>query len=202
MEKPQEPNLWPDFVLKTVMQNRSEQGIFGFEINWLQLAALNSFSPIQYFFGHRIVWFMLRRRDLLAQAISLYLANKTKVYHSYQMMEVPAEAKTPEFDGPALTSLMREIVCQEEEILRWATSQQVTPIMLYYEDIVSDPAGTVQVFSNVLRLWGETQASSENQIRKIGSQVNDEFAAVYRDLYQGELDALLARRPTVFGPVA
>lgn len=184
------------FMRQLIDAQRAYTGAFGFEINWIQLAAMRDVTEIQNYFAHRIIWFVLRRRDIVAQAVSLVIANQTKLFHSYQLKNSDTETRPePVFDADAIERTIREFVRQEKKLDEWCREQFVAPIPLYYEDITADPARSVAIFANALRIWDARESTETNPIRKIGSGVNLEFAERFRSQKADLMASLEAERP-------
>ena len=195
----QEGRGFLEYLRHTVRTHRSETGAFGFEINWLQLGAMNGVCELQAVFPHRIVWFFLRRRDIVAQAVSLVIAAQTEIYHSYQLKTVdPASRPAPSYDPARISNVIREIIRQERMVDRWCASKSITPIPLYYEDITSDPERTVAIFANALRIWDTSSRPGRNPISKLGSQINEEFRDRFRLDNRQMLAELEVQRPGIW----
>lgn len=184
-----------------VKNQRSENGVFGCEINWLQLVALRSIIAPKSLFQHRIRWFYLRRRNVVAQAISNFLADRTNVFHSYQLNEgAPKKIAAVEYDAMAIKRYAAGFIRQERFFDQWFLEENVTPVNLFYEDIVRDPVGTVLLFANVLSVHLPNDirtARPENPITRMSSSKNLEF----EERFRAEEGDFLARQFDLRGPV-
>ncbi len=184
--KRQEKNqTFSEYVQSVIEDNRSENGIWGCEINWLQLLALNEIVDPKQFFVNKIRWFFLRRRNVVAQAISNYAADQTHFFHSYQAgSEAEKRVSSLEYDAEAIKSYIRGFLDQEKSFSNWFRNERIVPINVFYEDITSDPAHAVGLFSNVLGVTlPELPAgvNIDNPIKKIGGSKNIEFEARFRE---------------------
>lgn len=178
-------SAFSEYFNSTLSANCSRNGVFGCEINWLQLKALSSLIQPHALFKNKIRWFYLRRRNVVAQAISNFIADRTKFFHSYQSsdaaMERVAELK---YDNDAIKSYVRNFVAQERSFDQWFRDNNVVPVDIFYEDITRDPASVVKLFANVLgvRLPSNFgKVGVENPIKKISGEKNTVFEKRFRD---------------------
>lgn len=189
------------YISNVVRENLSKNNIFGLEMNWLQYCALSAICPPQRLFPKRIRWFMLRRRNLVAQAVSIYMADMTKLYHSYEIDDDKASAfASVPYDAEALKRAVNEFVRQELRMNQMMRNNHVSPINLYYEDLTADPVGTAMLVANVMGIWlpeDYLKAGSENPIKKVATARNQEFEETFRKEEQAFLADALDRRPDV-----
>lgn len=190
-----------DYILKTVKENASPNGVFGMELTWHQLNNLNEIVPIQEIFSHKIKWFFLRRRNIIAQGISHYIAADTGIYHSYQIPgDSDGKKRSVEYNEKEIKRHISDLITQETMASGWMKSQNISPVNLYYEDSISDSLSTSLTFSNVV---GATlpvaylQGKSTNPIKKIATGLNIEFEERFRAEEQEFMDEKLKQRPRV-----
>ena len=193
-----------EYMLLIVSENRSEDGIFGSEINWLQLVALNAIVPVQKIFPKRIRWFFLRRRNSVAQGISHFIAAKSQIYHAYQLRESASEAiNAVAYNAEGIKKHVTEILRQEAKIEDWLKSMHVAPVNIYYEDIVENPKRSSMLFANVMNIWlpkEYLQQTDANPMKKIGTDRNSEFEQRFRSDEVDFLRDALDQRPLVLLP--
>lgn len=173
-----------DYFKTALNASSPHHGIFGCEINWLQLTALSTIVDPQELFEEKIRWFYLRRRNVVSQAISLYFADKTGVFHSYQSTEA-SKVRIEElmYDADAIKKQVREFVRQEKCFNQWFSDINVTPVSIFYEDVIRCPRDSVMLFANVLGVKLENnfgKIGSQNPIKKIGGEKNAEFENRFR----------------------
>lgn len=173
-------------------------GVFGVQLSVEQLHALNTLVPLPHVVGPRACWFFLRRRNLVAQAISDYKANTTGRFHSYQ--DAQAEAT---YDPDALAAKARHIVALEQEAFTFFGEQGLWPIELYYEDIV-DEGFTMAFFRNALQIYGE--AGTDTTIRptypveKLATPENARWEKSFRSDRRRVLAEIERERPRILVP--
>lgn len=185
--------LWKTYV--------SQNGVFGLEINWPQLTALLDLVDFNACFRQQIVWFYLRRRNLVAQSVSLFKANATSVFHSYQIDAEKGEAPSTAYDGPAIAECFNMLLMEEIAIERFCIDSGIRPVELFYEDISSEPPVVLTTFSNVLRVRRNAIGCDRpNAIRKIGDWQNEVFEARFRQEYADLLAEKRETRPRLLLP--
>jgi LPS sulfotransferase NodH len=125
------------------------QGVFGFEVAPKQLEALsvqgygNLFDDVQ-------TWFSLRRKDFVAQAVSLYRAKHTGIYHSFQSTEGVPDAP---YDASEIARIALNIVSGERYMRQFFAQRGVTELSLWYEEVTQWPqAQTLQFFARHIGL--------------------------------------------------
>jgi LPS sulfotransferase NodH len=112
-------------------------GVFAVKLFPPHLARLEGEQGIRFFDwfpGLAIV--LLRRRDLLAQAVSLALATQTGRWVSSNQPQA-----APRYDARRIARMLDHLVEWEAYWRRRFAVTGVTPLELYYEDFAADPAG-------------------------------------------------------------
>lgn len=87
----------------------------------------------------RYIW--LRRRDELRQAISLYRATATDVWHWHAGQ--PRPAQSPPFDARQIDNQLQAIRRANQQWQNWFAENQFQPLHLWYEDLVQQPNESV-----------------------------------------------------------
>ncbi|HVH82078.1 MAG TPA: Stf0 family sulfotransferase, partial [Stellaceae bacterium] len=83
------------------------------------------------------VFFYLRRINFVAQAISLYTAVESQVFHSYDSPAQP-QRPGPPYDDDKIKFWACHILQQEYGIQRWLADHRIAPMMLTYEELLAD----------------------------------------------------------------
>lgn len=179
------PYAFREYLTETLQANRSSDGVFGCEVNWLQLMALCHLVSPQCLFKNSIRWFYLRRRNIVAQAISIFIANKTSFFHSYQRSNsILEKVEGLEYDSEGIKVYIRDFVEQERSFDGWFFENNIVPINIFYEDVIENPAKTVMLFANVLGVAlpeNFPEACNQNPIQKIGGATNRLFEERFRE---------------------
>lgn len=164
-------------ALETV--TASGNGLFSIEAVWGHVE-LCGFDLLHYYGDAHFVY--LRRRDILAQAISLLLATETGVYHN--PTGGAGEAQTGAADrlvSPEKTFAtirrwwghLMNYECQAE--IQFAI-RGIRPLRLTYEDIVGDPPGTVQQVREFCAIPPEAGGPPSSSYAPVGGRANAELA--------------------------
>lgn len=136
----------------TLERGTTPNGVFGAKLMWMHvddLLALARTLPEHRGAGLRellaallgdvrYVW--VRRRDGVAQAVSLWRAMQTQAWRS-DADEPPAPGSEPEprYDFPALHHLVGRLQREDAAWGRWFAEHAIEPLELFYEELVDDP---------------------------------------------------------------
>ncbi|WP_161492628.1 Stf0 family sulfotransferase [Pseudophaeobacter leonis] len=125
----------------------------------------------------------------MAQAVSNFLADRTKLFHSYQIKVDGADlAQSIPYDGESLKSYIRNFITQENNFLSYFLEKNIAPINLFYEDIVARPQEAVLLLANVLGVKlpeNYLDEIPENPIKKLGGKSNVALEEKFR-MNEGE----------------
>lgn len=138
-----------DQLWRSVQRRRTTpNGVFGFKAFPMQLEALQGENPallqavmaaVMAGAPPKIVY--LQRRDRVAHAVSFARATLSGIWRAEQ--EAGGRGAEPEYSQADLEGAERLIELHQgawEEMFR---DLRITPLMLWYEDVVADPAGAV-----------------------------------------------------------
>ncbi len=128
----------------------------------------------------KYVW--MRRRDRVAQAISLSIACQTGVWIQ-RKGETPKPRATPRFEFKAIDEWCNRIAAQEQAWAEYFRENQIEPLVLFYEDVAaSHRAATERVLEFLgLPLPGNLKFP-ELSTEKQANHTSAEWAATYRSL--------------------
>lgn len=172
-------------VLK-VMQTPNH--VSGLKTSWFQFqafcGALSNRSEIRQF-----KYIYLTRRDLAAQAISLYKATESSVFHTNIQHSEQALAKLNDLDYnyAKIDEWFRHIVAQENGWQKFFLTTKIFPLFVTYEDIDSDVTAVVERIAAYLgvALNEDALESPKSIFKKLANRKNVEWSAKYileRDL--------------------
>jgi len=172
----------------------SEAGVFGVELSYPHFAFLHEMAPLENVLGENIRWFYLVRENIVAQAISLYVANVTGYFHSY--MERTDDIKLT-YNAQEIIKNINMLVDQEAAFERLFTARGICPVRLSYESMMLDTHSTVALFRNVLSVGQGKEIVKSDTIKKIGGEINAEFEEKFRREEGGFLEDIIKRRMPV-----
>jgi trehalose 2-sulfotransferase len=173
-------------------------GVFGVQLSFEHLDYLEDLVPLSHVFGPQACWFFLRRRNLVAQAISAWKATASGRYHSYQ----EARAEAP-YDADAIANHARDFVTCEQASVEFFRQKGLWPIELYYEDIV-DEDFSIALFRNALQIYGEAEtdkpARETYPVTRIATSENSRWEDLFRSDRRDYLAELERERPRILVP--
>ncbi|MEW4449457.1 Stf0 family sulfotransferase [Qipengyuania sp. JC766] len=143
--------LW-DRIVRT---RTSPNGIFGLKAFPLQMEVLAAANPALLSGAMRFLLaagpaskvVQLRRRDTEAHAISLARASLSGIWRQEQETGARAE---PEFSPAMVERASRELAMQEKAWEQMYGEMGIAPLVVWYEDVLDDPAAAVALVADYL----------------------------------------------------
>jgi len=177
-----------DYLALLRRKRITPNGVFGLKLNTSQLSTLLGELPFAEAFPEH-VWFYLRRRNLVAQAISSYKAMVSGLYQ-LRRTDLPAERHRLEsahalisYDADAIARHVASIVEMEKLGESLMAQFAILPTRLIYEDILTArPADVVgMVRRHVLGVGSSVDAEVKpSNIEKFGDSRNLDFEERFR----------------------
>lgn len=166
-----------DYFSKVVRIEQSNQR-FGMEIDADRFRAINGLIDIKSLFStHSSVMFYLYRRDILAQAWSWSMAMKSGLWHAHNNNE----PRNKTYELPTTKDLATQIVRikrNEEFLEKYFIANNLRPIYIEYESLVTDPIATLcEILINL-----SVPSEEIERIEKIG--VGNTKPLVYDEKYK------------------
>jgi LPS sulfotransferase NodH len=128
-------DLFPTYEQFLRSAFHSKNGVFGIEIEFVRFAEEPSFFADLSDWRHVYIW----REDLVAQAISLRLANETWVWHAFE--GTPQDDTFPFIPRAAIVNEVNFLLRGEQFFRRLFAERGIEPYALSYEQLVADPEG-------------------------------------------------------------
>lgn len=126
-----------DYFLSTVL-GWARYGLCGFKVGAQQLQWLQEAGLLGVFASTRVL--RVRRRDRIAQAVSLFIARSTGSWHA--TMKIDRQPDEFDYDADAISQALQDIVTMEQDIDRVLRDRNLATLDVYYEDLV-DSTGQV-----------------------------------------------------------
>jgi LPS sulfotransferase NodH len=168
---------------------RQTNGVFGFEISWPWLDLLGKEGKLQLLQGVDY-WFLLRRRDFVLQAVSLYLASTSGVFHLRDEGEQGARQRVEpgdvEYDAEDIAESVLQVMHGEFLLARHFRTHDTEPQPLWYEDLIEQgPKDFLYRFAEQISVAlspedRERIDAIQPSLRKSGGERNAEFAERFR----------------------
>lgn len=164
---------------RIVARRTSPSGWFGVKAHWQQFAPIAENDGLLKFLGIE-TYIEIKRRDRIAQAISLVIAQQTNAWISFH--DSKAE---PRYDFDAIRKAMDGL---DQGVAGWEAFFQangITPLTIHYEDLTADPGATVD---GILRHCGVSRAGDAPRWlpRRQASDIN----ARWQERYCSDLAAM------------
>jgi LPS sulfotransferase NodH len=182
-----------DYIAELIARRTAKSGVFGLKAHFENFegflkeypALLDVLSPVTYIY--------INRRDRVAQAVSMARALQTNQWSSQAH-----DGKKPElrYNRELIANAMKEVELQDAGWLNWFKAKNITPFRLTYEDLLADPAGTVQ---RVVEHLGVQDAERDEvkvpPVEKQGDDTNQEWIERFRRETEGGGDSQLGVPP-------
>ena len=182
---PQGPNLARKFGVKAdsegdfrvylrdlVECSATPNGVFGTKLMWKQfnlvcdrIAEANQMPRdarpdpewlSDIFPGVRFLW--VRREDVVRQAISMWKAKQTDVYHQWSHRPQEGEATSPTYDFEQIRKIRDRFISYNEHWKHFFDTHGITPREEVYEDFSEDLEGSVRRIMNYLEIESDDLA--------------------------------------------
>jgi len=172
--------------LDALIENKSVNDIFSVKIAWGHKNAFldaikkidSSIDSLEDFFpGAR--WLFLRRHDKVAQAISLWKAQKTGVWVA-KNSSMPVKEK-PEYKFFEILDSLMHILVEDLFWERYFYERKIDPLTLYYEDYEQNVKNAVLMVARYLGVSEQLRLSEPNDIASVDAIVKQ------RDSYSEEI---------------
>ncbi|MGW0228427.1 Stf0 family sulfotransferase [Actinopolymorpha singaporensis] len=188
--RPRDGRIDEAYVRAALAAGRTSNGVFGGRIMAEtlpeligDLAAANSGSAatdvelLSAQFG-RLKFVHLRRRDVVAQAVSWAKALQTHYWHPDETVE--PGGRPPHYDEELIGRLVTAIEKFEADWTLWFASNDIVPHEVVYEELAADPLSTAHKVLDHLGLHLPPDRQLVIGHRRQADQVNAEWAARFR----------------------
>jgi trehalose 2-sulfotransferase len=177
-----------DYLRLARSKSTTTNGVSGTKIHFFQFADLPrklgrpELTPgqlmMRLFPGAKYVW--LKRRDKTRQAISLAIASQTNKWWDVSGEGSGAQIASPHFDPQAIFHWERVLEQTDVKWRNFFAENQITSLVIHYEDLASDYAGTI---ARVLEWLGIAAAAAAvippPRLQRQSNAANEEWLARY-----------------------
>ena len=172
-------------------------GIFGFEVTYYQILKAVGEEAFSQLFPNTTKTFYLIREDIVLQAVSLAKAVNTSVFHSVSASDDQIREADTAFiyDGKEIDRWLEHILDQEKKFQVFFGTYGYQPNRISYEKMMA--AGRekmIRYFSKQLGVALDEESEVAERHRKIGSNVNSEFADRYREEFAKKITRIDSER--------
>ncbi len=179
-------------------ETATPNGVFSMELIWghIELA-----EPDLLGYYHDAYFVYLRRRDILAQAISLLLATETGVFHNPSGAAAAPDSRqsqilvSPERTFAAIRRWWGHLLNYECLTEVQFAIRGINPLRLYYEEITKDPIEAVNRVLDHCEIDRETAAAPTSSHSPVGGEMNAELSRMFRASQTDFIGKVEAFRP-------
>jgi LPS sulfotransferase NodH len=173
----------------------SPNGVAGIELSWPQIQCLEESAGSTIDFSFLSASFYLRRKHVLAQAVSLYRSSMSGYFHSYQSdAGLLAKFEGAAYNAHEIASMLQHLVDCEVGLEQMFTSSGLSPVRLSYEDLLPAPGQVLNTMAKALNVDKEIGVQ-EYTLKKISDSRNKEWTERFLTEHSEFVAAQLARRP-------
>ena len=183
-----------DYLNCLIRDQKSKNGVFGFEVSFAQFQLVLELLDIPNFFENKLSYIYLYRRNLVAQAISLYRATDTDVFHSVQKDYQSKKDIHFSYNSSKIWHWLIRILEQEYEWPKFFKSRNITPLTISYEDLWAHPRFTVLRIINYLLKDPSIFKDKQRQLptlgqhTKVSTKLNKKYIHRFYSEFPNEID--------------
>jgi LPS sulfotransferase NodH len=168
-------------AVQWMIDNRGTPHAFGFKAGFFVLTGAVETGFLSEVIGRTHV-ILLRRRDRVAQAISLKKMKLSGRRHSRQPLERPLSDE--DYDGDAIRRQVLNIIRTEERLADCAVRLGKCPALYYYEDVCADPEGSVAGVCDAMSLeMPENFEPTKVRLTVLRDELSERWADRFRNEY-------------------
>jgi LPS sulfotransferase NodH len=183
--------------LRNVMRFRKTRNhVSGIKASWFQFRNFQD-SMVDKSQLLKFKYIYLTRKDLNAQAVSLYRATATTVFHTNieHSEEALKKLNTLQYDYTQIKNWYLHIVEQEKGWKKFFQNNNISPLTIYYEDIDDDISKVLKRIAKYLGISVNNKVLLENNsiFEKVSDNRNVDWAQQFAIEYALETGLLLVK---------
>jgi LPS sulfotransferase NodH len=126
-----------DMFLQLARRRTSPNGWFGAIVHWRHFSPMLADAALMEALG-KLEFIRLTRGDVIGRAISFVIARQTGAWHSFHAIK-----NEPHYDFAAIKEALKRIENDEHGWREFFAAEGIDPLAFAYEEVVADPAATV-----------------------------------------------------------
>ena len=199
-----------DYLNFAIDKLSSKNNTFGMKVLFDQLEPFLDLQAVrQLLQTSQLIW--LVRRDVVAQAVSMYIARVTNEWTAMnetenQERENKNRRTEVQYDREKIGQFVKYLTQQNFNWLNFFAINQVDYLQVYYEDLLINPDLVCQNICKFCGVEPEEKFSLNNaRFKKQGNELNERLAATFRQEspwnlnIQSEEKTLKVRKVTIIG---
>ncbi len=172
--------------LTSVVEKRSSQnGVFGMKLLFDQLEPFLEMQAIKLFLRQfKFIW--LVRKDVVAQAVSMYIAQTTKEWTSLnedenRKKEEKSRRENLGYDEKKIDNCVKRLTRHNLRWLEFFSVNQIEYLQVEYENITRESNRECKKICNFCQVETNYQFSLEDvKFKKQGNMINEKLAETFR----------------------
>jgi trehalose 2-sulfotransferase len=166
---------FPERLAAAVREGTTPNGVFGAKVMWGYLQpVLDGLDGEPEAALPGLHYVLVRRRDKLRQAISLWRAIQTQEWSRHHH-EDGEEAPELVYSGAAIDGLRAQLTEQEAAWETWLAERPVRPLVLDYEDYTEDPHVAVTAVLDHLGVPAPQELPARTRMRRQSDHLSEEW---------------------------
>jgi LPS sulfotransferase NodH len=194
------PNLH-DFETLVLSRFTSPTGVFGMKTDWWRFSRAREIGYLNGLHQDPDLFVLLRRRDLVSQAISLTISIQTNVWHDSNLRFADVEAAYAglAYDEAQIVNTLISLLEQEHRWLLHLDSVATPHIDVFFEDTLEDLDAVCAEIAAALgvHLSEPEDAADEPQMQPVPSRVNGAWKARFVEAQPQLVEACIRYRGLV-----
>lgn len=161
-----------DYFLGKVNEKSGADGLFVTTISFEQFVPLY-FSGIFDRYLKDATFVMLTRRDVLSQAISLYIAHQSGYFHtSVSSPDNKAKIQDVPYDAQKILDQTNMILNMQNDWEKVFVAEGISPLRINYEEISGDPATSLERILAHAGVTGHGPFSFQTKVKRVSTERN------------------------------
>ncbi len=165
-------------LLEHVRLSRSSNGVVGLELSYFQASCVAEMLELP---RPRIAEFYLRRKDMIAQAVSLYRSAESGLYHSHQATDDSITRHAAmEYSEQKIEHWCHHALNDEIAFSRLFARCRMSPKRFFYEDITQSPDGVLNWIASHIHGTPQNLKAETGRVEKISDNKSREWEQKFR----------------------
>jgi LPS sulfotransferase NodH len=167
-----------ELLLEHVRLSRSSNGVVGLELSYFQASCVAEMLELP---RPRLGEFYLRRKDIIAQAVSLYRSVESGLYHSHQATDDSVTRHAAmEYSEQKIEHWCHHALNDEIAFARLFTRCGIKPKRFFYEDIAQNPDEVLSWIASHIHGAPQKLKAQTGRIERISDEKSREWEQKFR----------------------
>lgn len=127
------------FIYRLINEKKQNNGIWSIQLTYWHINKFLELLPLSHLLGDSPKWLYLRRKDIIAQGISLYRSTASGYWHSYNSKELKQLYDSVPYDSEQILHWTKHILDQEIFFETFFSKSGISPSRYFHEDLTKSP---------------------------------------------------------------